>query len=215
MTPTEEKNLKVSDVERWTKAVEVGCYEVTGHCFDALACLRDAALLGVQVPGLRADNAALLNLQMDKPAHVFLGACPDDIEGWDSRDPECPACQVLSQPHPGAAMLAEHESKVSALQARVEDLGRANAGVVLESSEQRARAARAEAELQQERATATSLREHIVELRSERDALRAKLEDCRVWIRNMATEHGGIGFPCSLMDDGPVALSTPPAEEKT
>jgi predicted HAD superfamily Cof-like phosphohydrolase len=36
---------------------------------------------------------------------------------------------------------------------------------------------------------------------AERAALRAKLADCRTWIRNMATEHGGIGFPCSLMDD--------------
>jgi len=27
--------------------------------------------------------------------HDYNGQCPDDVEGHDSRDPECPACQVL------------------------------------------------------------------------------------------------------------------------
>lgn len=27
--------------------------------------------------------------------HIFNGMCPDAIEGHDSRDPDCPACQLL------------------------------------------------------------------------------------------------------------------------
>jgi hypothetical protein len=32
--------------------------------------------------------------------HDYAGACPDDVEGWGSRDPECAACRVLIQYDP-------------------------------------------------------------------------------------------------------------------
>lgn len=29
--------------------------------------------------------------------HIYNGDCPDDVEGPDARDPDCPACQVLAE----------------------------------------------------------------------------------------------------------------------
>lgn len=33
-------------------------------------------------------------------AHLFQGSCPDEVEGFQVRDPECPACQIIEQPVP-------------------------------------------------------------------------------------------------------------------
>lgn len=30
-------------------------------------------------------------------AHTYNGRCPDAVEGSRSRDPNCPACQVIAQ----------------------------------------------------------------------------------------------------------------------
>lgn len=27
--------------------------------------------------------------------HMYRGACPDEVNGWVARDPECPACRAL------------------------------------------------------------------------------------------------------------------------
>ena len=27
--------------------------------------------------------------------HTYMGDCPDEVNGWESRDPECPACRAL------------------------------------------------------------------------------------------------------------------------
>jgi transposase InsO family protein len=40
---------------------------------------------------LRALHGVALGLM----PHDFKGLCPDDVEGVDVRDPECPACQIL------------------------------------------------------------------------------------------------------------------------
>lgn len=29
--------------------------------------------------------------------HIFEGRCPDEIDGWDSRDPACAACWRLDE----------------------------------------------------------------------------------------------------------------------
>ncbi|MCY1042674.1 hypothetical protein OV208_15220 [Corallococcus sp. bb12-1] len=199
MTTKEEKSLTPEDVERdvakMDNAVEHLCGHENGHpktCYGgsfrvALAHLRDAALLGTQVPEaharldeldvaraitepetrmltlaerigsffscvrraktivedqvaeLVADNAALV-----KAVRIFTEN--SDREGWtqwlheegcrfDPSDDERPCtCDgsfnvgrvdvVLASPHPGASLLAEHEAKVSALQARVTELTR-------------------------------------------------------------------------------------------
>jgi hypothetical protein len=79
---------------------------------EALARLKSAALLGTQAPGLVADNAALVGLLQRvssaglKPSGVVVA----DVDA------------TLAQPNPGAALLAEHDAEVSALQARVNAL---------------------------------------------------------------------------------------------
>lgn len=37
----------------------------------------------------------LLAVATGREEHLYQGGCPDDVEGWETRDPECKACQVL------------------------------------------------------------------------------------------------------------------------
>ncbi|WP_065961246.1 hypothetical protein [Curtobacterium sp. UCD-KPL2560] len=37
----------------------------------------------------------LIDVATGKTMHLFDGPCPDHVEGWDSRDDECPACRVI------------------------------------------------------------------------------------------------------------------------
>lgn len=39
--------------------------------------------------------------------HRYEGACPDGIDGWDQRDPECPACIALDAYIEAARRLAD------------------------------------------------------------------------------------------------------------
>lgn len=39
---------------------------------------------------------ALIEVAVGKVQHLYRGTCPDAIEGFDSRDPHCPACRVLT-----------------------------------------------------------------------------------------------------------------------
>lgn len=38
---------------------------------------------------------ALIEVAVGKVQHLYRGTCPDAIEGFDSRDQQCPACRVL------------------------------------------------------------------------------------------------------------------------
>ncbi|MBF4628914.1 TetR/AcrR family transcriptional regulator [Curtobacterium flaccumfaciens] len=38
---------------------------------------------------------SLLAVATGRQEHEYLGLCPDGVEGPDSRDPDCKACQVL------------------------------------------------------------------------------------------------------------------------
>ena len=33
-------------------------------------------------------------------AHIYQGLCPDDVSGWGSRDPDCPACSAIARAQP-------------------------------------------------------------------------------------------------------------------
>ena len=44
----------------------------------------------------RAQVDRLLDVALGRVKHTYNGLCPDGIEGWDTRDPECPACRVLA-----------------------------------------------------------------------------------------------------------------------
>ncbi|RKI18642.1 hypothetical protein D7Y15_08060 [Corallococcus sp. AB030] len=98
------------DVERWFQAVVA---RTNGSTETVMArMLRDAALKGAKVPGLMADNAALVDA---------LKELADLMEGVrdGSYTPDSFTLQVahrlLAEEHPGAALLADHEAKVSAL----------------------------------------------------------------------------------------------------
>lgn len=53
----------------------------------------------------------LIDVGTGKIAHIYGGACPDELEGRDTRDPECRACQVLTC----AAMGAPNQVPVALL----------------------------------------------------------------------------------------------------
>ncbi|WP_281661179.1 hypothetical protein [Microvirgula aerodenitrificans] len=37
----------------------------------------------------------LIAVATGQVAHVYLGACPDQVEGQDARDHDCPACRAI------------------------------------------------------------------------------------------------------------------------
>lgn len=41
------------------------------------------------------ERDRLLSILTGEVRHIYAGRCPDDLEGWDSRDPECPACKIM------------------------------------------------------------------------------------------------------------------------
>ncbi|HWW99515.1 hypothetical protein [Collimonas sp.] len=53
----------------------------------------------------------LIDVGTGKIAHIYGGECPDELEGRDTRDPECPACQVLTR----AVLAAPQQVPVSML----------------------------------------------------------------------------------------------------
>lgn len=87
--------------------------------------LKSAALLGAQVPGLVADNAALLAGLRECRDALVLGASTEQLASAHSS-----ACDlagvgdIAPEAHPGAALLAKHDAEMSARQARVADLER-------------------------------------------------------------------------------------------
>jgi hypothetical protein len=46
------------------------------------------------------QRASLIDVATGKIRHDDMGGCPDELTGWDSRDPECPACRVLMSSAP-------------------------------------------------------------------------------------------------------------------
>lgn len=125
---------------------------------EALARLEAAALEGAKVPGLVADNAALHQRAMDA-----LSVATEPVTAFQrAHKANAALADLLEQPRPGAALLAEHEAKVSALQARVKEL-------------ERERDAREEQAfgLRQSFDGATK---RVAVLVSERDALRAQVD---------------------------------------
>ncbi|NNC01933.1 hypothetical protein HJC10_03570 [Corallococcus exiguus] len=180
------------DVERWFRAVVA---RTNGSTETVMArMLRDAALEAAKVPGLVEDNAALVDA---------LKELADLMEGVrdGSYTPDSFTLQVahrlLAEEHPGAALLAEHEAKVSALQALVAEL---------------------EGELEQERDNSRTLasagletEKQRAELESERDALHAQVGQYEKSITT-ALRMLAEGQHALVESNLRLALSTPPAE---
>ncbi|WP_061939458.1 hypothetical protein [Collimonas pratensis] len=60
---------------------------------------------------LASPQQQLVDVGTGKIAHIYGGECPDELEGRDTRDPECPACQVLTR----AAMAAPNQASAALL----------------------------------------------------------------------------------------------------
>ncbi|RKI08304.1 hypothetical protein D7Y15_26215 [Corallococcus sp. AB030] len=180
------------DVERWFRAVVA---RTNGSTETMMArMLRDAALEGAKVPGLVADNAALLDA-LKELAELMDGV----LDG--SYTPDSFTLQVahraLAEEHSGAALLAEHAREVSTFQALVAEL---------------------EGELEQERDNSRTLasagletEKQRAELESERDALRAQVGQYEKSITT-ALRMLAEGQHALVESNLRLALSTPPAE---
>lgn len=110
-----EAELK-DDANNLEVTVEAGNFPDMAQDRARIARLLAAALEGAKVPGLVADNAALLDA-LKELADLMDGVLdgsytPDSFTLQVAR-------RVLAQEHPGAALLAEHEREVAALQAQV------------------------------------------------------------------------------------------------
>lgn len=49
-----------------------------------------------------ADLAILVKVARGEVQHDYAGRCPDPVEGYESRDPECPICQLIMRVEKGA-----------------------------------------------------------------------------------------------------------------
>ena len=66
----------------------------------------------MDIKKLIAELIAVATGEID---HAGNGLCPDPIEGFDSRDPDCPACKILTD---AAAEHDEMERRLNALKKR-------------------------------------------------------------------------------------------------
>ena len=78
--------------------------------WDALRLVqeRERAALA-RAEAAEGRERALLDLALGRVRHVYAGLCPDDVEGWESRDPECPACVLLDGALSGQPVAQEGE----------------------------------------------------------------------------------------------------------
>ena len=196
-------NYTEADVEKWWGEALAGvdCTDpaICAKAGSAMLKLKAAALEGAKVPGLVADNAALLAAGLR----------------WaeDASDPLVALAleSALRAEHPGAALLAELEdvraawhretTRADALQARVRELER-------EFEEQTYRAECIADTLDCDTKDAPA---GVESLKAERDTLRAQVEDLKTKIRRLRGHRETVeGLPAGTLTNLPV-LSAPPA----
>ena len=47
-------------------------------------------------PDISRQAARLFDVATGKIPHLYAGLCPDSVNGPESRDPDCPACQAIA-----------------------------------------------------------------------------------------------------------------------
>jgi hypothetical protein len=105
-------NYTEADVKKWRESLVVGLGDAAKSPTPA-ACLKGleaAALEGAKVPGLVADNAALV---------AALRSALQRMSAQDWHAARETLLESIEKSHPGTDLLAEHEAKVSTLKARV------------------------------------------------------------------------------------------------
>lgn len=161
MTTTEEKSPTQKDVVKWYGRARLPHGDgVERHDCEpcrSLESLRDAALLGVQVPGLRADNAAL---ETALRSVLYVDICgPNSGPGPSAHRA---AYAVLDTHARGQSLIVQHDREVSALQARVVEL--------------EVQVAERDEYLRVTRESLDGCTQRVLALKSERDALRAQVD---------------------------------------
>ncbi|MBZ4371505.1 hypothetical protein [Corallococcus sp. AS-1-6] len=190
---------KPEEVEQEAKRIEETLTLLPGaYCqHQALAQrrlyrLRDAALEGAKVPGLVADNAALLHAARRVEPHLpHLDA--GVIRYSEHAQASGALRAALAVEHPGAALLAEHEAQVSALQAQVDMMvGAIAAGLdytptpSMAAERVRGIIADGDAAMQRE----PDLLAKVATLTAERDGARSREADLELALNHVAGELG-------------------------
>lgn len=232
--PTAEADVaKLAEVAHKAQRCNTVSIETKQEGHDALAQLRDLALLGVQVPGLVADNAALRYLF--RRLRTVYGLSYAGFEPSKALLSDLDA--AIFNTSPCADLLAEHEAKVSALQARVAELDQivtVKEALVDVVGAERDAEKMAREYLEREREVWRSAESERVALRStadrlvareheltterdtapeQRDALRAQVAKAQA-LATAVIRAGGGEEGERLANDIRHALSTPTAEEK-
>ncbi|RYZ35638.1 MAG: hypothetical protein EOO72_11965, partial [Myxococcaceae bacterium] len=182
------------DVDRWFRAVVArtqGAVETL-----MVRMLRDAALEGAKVPGLVADNAALLEALTE-----LVGLMEGVLDGSYAPDSFTlqPAHRVLAQEHSGTALLTEHAREVATLQDRLAKLER----------ERDERAGQHERQMDGARQAVDAVRKVQARAESDRDALRAKYAEVVTDVRGLVDGHACItadGRACCSLCEGLVQV---------
>lgn len=60
---------------------------------DAIRARAEAA--EAQVERLKQRLDKVREVALGRVPHRYMGGCPDALDGWDLRDPECAACAIL------------------------------------------------------------------------------------------------------------------------
>ena len=94
LAEVEELRAQLAKVRQWAQSVAL---HPDPPADDEMAGQINAAgdVLAILSPTERETPA-------DEPiakrlTHTYMGDCPDDVNGWESRDPECPACRALEE----------------------------------------------------------------------------------------------------------------------
>ena len=180
-------NYTEADVERMAEVVETGLQPLHNTSRSALRDLKAAALEGAKVPGLVADNAALL----------------EDFQAWVKRtshhDRVTFVKEAVRRNPRGTALLAEHAREVSTLQARVAELD-GDIRRVLQLLTLGQQVDGTQTVVGHEAANAAR------RVMADRDALRAQVVELEQAVLARAEAHKRTSLTLR------VALSTPPAE---
>lgn len=78
------------DASPWSELEEGGRFERLSSMSRAREAIAAAAAAHTE-----PVNARLLDVATGKTPHLYEGRCPDYVNGPESRDPDCPACQAI------------------------------------------------------------------------------------------------------------------------
>ena len=73
-----------------------------------------AAILDEEVSKLDKRMEELEAVATGQVLHIWNGSCPDAIEGYNVRDPGCPACRALGNTTPNVAYMTDEEGRQNA-----------------------------------------------------------------------------------------------------